>query len=64
MEKEHVRYYIMIRSKLGTKPVTIHEELVLALRDIWHYASSYTTVTRWVSEFKQEKVELKDDPRS
>lgn len=61
MEKEHVRYYIMIRSKLGIKPVTIHEELVLALGDT---APSYTTVTRWASEFKQGRVEVKDDPRS
>lgn len=54
MEKEHIRYYIMIRSKLGINPTTIHEELALALEDS---APSYVTVTRWVNEFKQGRCE-------
>lgn len=54
------RYYIKIRSKLGIKPVAIHQELVLALGD---GAPHYTTVTRWVNEFKEGRESVEDRER-
>jgi [histone H3]-lysine36 N-dimethyltransferase SETMAR len=60
MEKEFNRYYIKIRSKLGIKPVAIHQELVVALGDD---APHYTTVTRWVNEFNEGRESVEDRDR-
>lgn len=60
--KEYNRYYIKIRSKLGIKPVSIHEELVLALGE--EAAPHYSTVTRWVNEFAEGRDSIEDRKRN
>lgn len=60
--KDYNRYYIKIRSKLGIKPVSIHQELMLALGE--EAAPHYTTVTRWVNEFAEGRDLIEDRKRN
>jgi histone-lysine N-methyltransferase SETMAR len=61
MENEFDRYYIKIRTILGTDPTTIHQELSTA---IGSNAPSYSTFARWAKRFREGREDVDDEPRS
>lgn len=60
MEKQHIRFYIFVRFKLGFNPTSIHADLVEVFGD---QAPSYATVTRWVVKFSEGRDDLEDEDR-
>lgn len=61
MAKEHIRYYIETRSKLGINATDIHRELC----DAWGESYvSYPCVTKWIREFREGRQSIEDAPRS
>ena len=61
MDSELNQYYRKIGTILEIDPKTIHEELVTVLGPS---VPSYTTVTRWIKRFRQEREDVNDHPRS
>jgi len=61
MEKQCIRSYIKTRLLLGLTATQIHNELTAVYGpDI----ASYSTVTRWIQRFSNERESLEDNPRS
>ncbi len=50
MEKEHIRFYILTRFKLGINATDIHQELCAAWGESY---VSYHCVAKWIHEFHQ-----------
>ncbi len=60
MEKEHIRYYIFTRFKLGISEADIHRELCA----IWGESCvSYRTVANWIHEFHEDRESIEDARR-
>ncbi len=56
MEKEHIRFYVFIRFKLGINATDIHRELC----DAWGESYvSYRCVAKWIHEFMRTESRLK-----
>ena len=60
MEKVNIRFYILMRVKLGFDATSIHADFISVLGD---HASSYSTVARLVARFKEGREDLEDDER-
>ena len=61
MDKLCLRSYIKTRLFLGLTATQIHNELAAVYGpDV----VSYSTVTRWIQRFSNERESLKDNPRS
>jgi len=60
MEKEHFRFYIQVRTSLGETPTAIHQDLITFGGE---KAISYSTVLKWHKRFKDEKMDIEDEPR-
>jgi len=60
MEKEPYRFYIKVRTLLGTPATEIHEDLttVFGAQSI-----SYSTVQKWSKFFRDGNIEIEDQPR-
>ncbi len=61
MEKEHIRYYIFIRSKLGSSAADIHRDLCAVKGESY---VSYSDVAKWAHEFREGQESIEDAPRS
>ena len=60
MEKEHFRFYIQVRTSLGETPTAIHQDLIMFGGD---KAISYSTVLKSHKCFKNEKMDIEDEPQ-
>ena len=60
-EKEHLRFYIFTRKKLGDSPMEIHQELESVYGT---FSGSYDPVCRWIRRLQSGKKDLRDDPWS
>ena len=60
MEKENIRFYILMRYKLGFDPTSIHADFVSVYGDQAHH---YSTVTMWFNHSKEGEENLEDDDR-
>ena len=58
--KHEIRSYIKIRSKLGEKPMKIHETLQTVYGDD---APRYPTVCKWAARFRVGRDSIDDDVR-
>lgn len=61
MEKIEHRAVIKYLNKKGLPPKDIHQDMVSTLGES---APSYSSVKKWVAEFKRGRESIKDDPRS
>ncbi|XP_030003909.1 histone-lysine N-methyltransferase SETMAR-like [Sphaeramia orbicularis] len=61
MEKQELRAVIKYLHKKGMTPKEIHEDMVSTLGK---ECLAYSTVRKWVAEFKQGRTSTEDDPRS
>ena len=59
--KEHIRFYIYTRYKLGITARPVHEELVQVYGD---RAPSFRTVARWIQHFHGGREAVEDEPRA
>ena len=59
MEKEHFRFYIQVTTSLGETPTAIHQDFITFGRD---KAISYSTVLKSLKRFKNEKLDIEDEP--
>lgn len=57
MNKEHIRFYILTRFKLGLNATDIHRELCDAWKDS---CIPYRTVANWVHEFREGRQSIED----
>lgn len=60
-EKEHIRFYIFTRMKIGDDPMKIHGDLKAVFGDS---CVSYRTVCRWVEQFRSGKTSFEDKDHS
>jgi len=60
MEKEHIRYYIFMRSKLDVSAADIHREFCAVKGESY---VSYRDVVKWVHEFHEGRESIEDAPR-
>ena len=60
-QKEHVRFYIFTRMKLGDDATKIYGDLKAVYGES---CASYHTVARWVEQFKNGKTSVIDEDRS
>lgn len=61
MDFSNVRYYIQIRFKLGCDAKSIHNDFLIVYGN---QAPSYSTITKWIREFKGGRTNVEDKPRS
>ncbi len=57
MEKDHVRFYILTRFKLGINATDIHRELCAAWGESY---VSYSCVAKWIHEFHEGRESIED----
>ena len=61
MDKEHVRFYIKVRTALNIPPIVICNELHTVFGD---QAPLLRTVQRWSKAFLEGREEVEDEERS
>ena len=61
MDFSNIRFYIQMRFKLGCDATSIHNDFVSVYGD---QAPAYSTITKWIREFKGGRTNLEDEPRS
>ena len=61
MDFSNFMYYIKMRFKLGCDATSIHNDYVVVYGD---KAPSYSTITKWIREFKGGRTNVEDNPRS
>jgi histone-lysine N-methyltransferase SETMAR len=61
MDKEHVRFYIKVRTALDIQPIVIYNELHTVFGD---QAPFLRTVQRWSKAFLEGREEVEDEQRS
>jgi hypothetical protein len=61
MDKEHVRFYIKVRTALNIPPIVIYNELHTVFGD---QAPLLRTVQRWSKAFLEGREEVEDEERS
>ena len=61
MNKQHIRFYIKVRTALDIQPIVIYNELHTAFGD---QAPILRTVQRWSQVFLESQKEVADEERS